>query len=304
MNSSFNFYKAYGMNIKSSIILPGIVSKFKKSDINIIFDELSRFPSENCIKSDYNNLKLQIADNIIGIFWNDIEICRIQNSDEIIINQLSGLKDRFLVLAILGTAIPLILNKRNMLMLHGTALNIDNNAIAFIGSEGAGKSTTSFAFIKKGYRLLSDDVLGIKLNNENIPNVISGFPVIKLWPEVIRNMGENPDLMPKIQSGVEKRFYYTYNNFINESVPLKMIFLIKETRKDTIIRDHSLQESTIELVKSTLYANSFNNTQLINNLINCGEIAKRVPIKLLEVKRSLNDIPNLVKIVESYITSK
>ena len=240
MNSTFNFYKAYGLNIKSSIRLPGIISKFKKSDIIIVFDELDSFPLEDYIKSDYNDLKLQITNDITGIFWRDMEICRIQNSNKIILNQLSGLKDSFLVLIVLGTAIPLILNKRDILILHGSAVNIDDNAIAFIGSEGAGKSTTSHSFIKKGYKLLSDDVLGIKLVNKNIPHVISGFPTIKLWPEVIKNMGENPESMPRIQLGIEKRFYSTHKNFINGSVPLKMIFSIKDSHNDTIIRRSSL----------------------------------------------------------------
>jgi len=301
MNSTFNFYKAYGLNIKSSIKLPGIVSTFKKPDINIIFDKLDSFPLENYRKSDYNFLKLQIANDVIGIFWQDMEICRIQNSNEIILNQLSRLKNSFLVLVILGTAIPLILNKRDMIMLHGSAVNTGDNAIAFVGSEGAGKSTTSHAFIKKGYNLLSDDVLCIKLINENIPQVISGFPIIKLWPEVIKNVGENPDLMPRIQSGVEKRFYFDHENFINGSVPLKMIFSIKWSHDDTIIRDLSLQESAMELVKSTLYANSFDNIQLVNNLINCSKIAKKVPVRSLEIKRSLEELPNLVRIIENYM---
>ena len=299
MNSKFNFYNVYGLNIKSSIKLPGIVSKFKKPDIDIVFDKLDSFPLENCVKSDYNSLKLLIANDIIGIFWHDKEICRIHNSNEIILNELSGLKNSFLVLVILGTAIPLILIKRNFLMLHGSAIYIEDNAVAFIGSEGAGKSTTAHTFIKKGYNLLSDDVLCIKLFNENIPQIISGFPIIKLWPEVIKNVGENPDLMPRIQSGVEKRFYFDHKNFINRSVPLKMIFSIRGGHKDTIIKDLPIQKSTMELVKSTLYANSFDNTQLINNLINCSEIAKNIPVKSLEIKRSLEELPNLVRIIEN-----
>ncbi len=301
MNSIFNFYTSYGLNIKSSLKLPGIVSKFKTPDINIVFDELDPFPLKDYIKSDYNYLKLHITNNITGIFWQDMEICRIQNSNEIILNQLSGLTDSFLVLVVLGTAIPLILNKRNMLILHGSAVNIEDNAIAFIGSEGTGKSTTSHAFIKKGYKLLSDDVLCIKLINESIPRVISGFPTIKLWPEVIKNMGENPNSMPRIQSGIEKRFYSTHKNFTNGSVPLKMIFSIRKSHNDTIIRDLTLQESAMELVKSTLYANSFDNIQLRNNLIKCGEIAKNVPVKSLEIKRSLEELPYLLKMIENYL---
>ena len=103
-------------------------------------------------------------------------------------------------------------------------------------------------------------------------------------------MGENPNLMPKIQSNVEKRFYFTNENFINDDFPLKMIYSIKES-DSTSIRDISLHESTIELVKSTLHATTFDNTQLSNNLKICAELAKKVPVKSLEVKKSLKDLP-------------
>ena len=290
------------MKIKSSIKLPGKILEFKNPDVTIRFGKIDSFINEDYEECDLNeNMKLRIKNNVKGIFWFDIEICRIINSDEIILNQLNGLKQSFLRLILLGIAIPLLLNEMDILVLHATAVNMEGNAIAFLGSEGAGKSTTSFAFIKNGYNLISDDVLGVKLNNENIPVVISGFPMIKLWPEVIANAGENPDSMPKIQSSIEKRFYCVEDNFVNDSIPLKMIFSIQESDNNTSICDMNLQESTIELVKSTLHAVTFDYIQLSNNLEHCVKIAKKVPIKSLKIKRSLDDLSDLVKIIENYI---
>ena len=268
-------YKAYGLNFKSSISLPGELSTFKTPDVIIRFDKIDPFTNEGYNESDLNeNIKLIIKDNIKCVFWLDVEICRIVNSNEIILNQSNRLKKNFLRLILLGIAIPLLLNERGTLVFHATAINMNGCAIAFLGPEGAGKSTTSFAFIKNGYNLISDDVLGVTLDDEDIPKVVSGFPMIKLWPEVIKNMGEDPDSIPKIQSNVEKRFYCTNDNFVSGSFPLKMIFSIRESN-NTSISDIQLQESTIELVKSTLHAVTFDNIQLSDNLIKCAEIAKK-----------------------------
>lgn len=302
MISNNYLYQAYGLKFKSSVSLPGRISKFEVPDVTIQFGKINSFTDEAYKEIDLNeNIKLRIKDNIKCIFWYDKEICRIKNSNEIILNKSNGLKESFLRLILLGIAIPLLLSERDILVFHATAVNINGNAIAFLGPEGAGKSTTSFAFIKNGYNLISDDVLGVTLNNKNMPQVISGFPMIKLWPEVIVNMGENPVSMPKIQSNIEKRFYSVDTNFITGSVPLKMIFSIRESEINTSISDMPLQESTIELVKSTLHAVTFDYVQLSNNLKDCADIAKKVPIKSLEIKRSLDDLSDLVQIIADFV---
>ena len=62
---------------------------------------------------------------------------------------------------LLGPIMGTVLRMRGVTCLHGSAVAIDNHAIALIGASGAGKSTTAAAFARLGYSVLSDDVLAL-----------------------------------------------------------------------------------------------------------------------------------------------
>ena len=53
--------------------------------------------------------------------------------------------------------------QRKVLPLHGSAIAINGKAYAIIGDSGAGKSTLALAFLNRGYRLLTDDVIAVSL---------------------------------------------------------------------------------------------------------------------------------------------
>ena len=59
----------------------------------------------------------------------------------------------------LDSVIPLILSRREPLVLHASAILFDGRAIAFIGTSGQGKSTLAASHSQLGYSLISDDYL-------------------------------------------------------------------------------------------------------------------------------------------------
>ena len=82
-----------------------------------------------------------------------------------------------------------ILLQRKILPLHGSVIAIDGKAYAFVGDSGAGKSTLASAFLNQGYQILTDDVIPIQLNEENIPIVTPSYPQQKLWQESLDQFG-------------------------------------------------------------------------------------------------------------------
>jgi hypothetical protein len=300
MTSKFYFYNAHGLIIKSSILLPGLSCEEGNSDIIIRFEDLDSFKMKTFKEHVLSKtMKIRSESNNIHVLWHDNVLSTIQNSNEIILNSSLNLEENFFRIIILGLALPILLHKRGMLSLHANTVNMNGSAAAFIGPRGIGKSTTSIALQKKGYTLLSDDVSCIIIDNGHIPTVFSGFPIIKLWPEVIRNIGGDPDSMPKIHSNLDKRFYENIKNFSEAALPLKAIYLIQESMDSTYVQDMPKRKAVIELVKSTLYAQIFDNMALSKNLNQCSKIVNSVPVKALNVKRSLNDLEKLVEVIEN-----
>ena len=61
----------------------------------------------------------------------------------------------------LNQVLPLMLTLRGELVLHGSAVEIDGCAAAFVAESGRGKSTLAASFATSGHRFLSDDGLAV-----------------------------------------------------------------------------------------------------------------------------------------------
>ena len=96
----------------------------------------------------------------------------IKDGKKIIVSPLDEIDEDVLRLYILGTCMGTILMQRKILPLHGSAIEIDGKVYAIVGDSGAGKSTLASAFLKQGYKLVSDDVIAVSVSEENpIPYV-------------------------------------------------------------------------------------------------------------------------------------
>ncbi len=82
----------------------------------------------------------------------------------------------------LNQVVPLVQSRRAKLVFHGSAVVIDEQAIAFVGVSGRGKSTLAASFSSNGHPFLTDDGLLIKLIGTNY-FVAPSHPSIRLWDD-------------------------------------------------------------------------------------------------------------------------
>ncbi len=85
--------------------------------------------------------------------------------------------------AFFGTVVAIILAWRGLVPLHGSAVEIDGRAVLLAGPSGAGKSTLCDALVRRGGKLVSDDLSVMKpVADGGIPVLLSGRPAIRLFP--------------------------------------------------------------------------------------------------------------------------
>ena len=82
----------------------------------------------------------------------------------------------------LNQALPLALSRRGQLVFHGSAVEVDGEAIVFLGASGRGKSTLAAAFAVRGSRFLTDDGLIIEPRGAEFW-VRPSHPSIRLWDD-------------------------------------------------------------------------------------------------------------------------
>lgn len=82
---------------------------------------------------------------------------------------------------LLDQVIPLVLSRRERIVLHASAVSTTQGVIAFAGKSGRGKSTLAASFARKGCALVSDDCLVLR-KAQGIWTALPSYPGVRLWP--------------------------------------------------------------------------------------------------------------------------
>lgn len=147
---------------------------------------------------------------------------------------MSGYDGDQIRLYLLGTCMGVLLMQRKILPLHGSAVAINGKVYAFVGNSGAGKSTLASAFLKRGYHLLSDDIVPVTISNNNIPIVTPSYPQQKLWQESITQFGMDSSHLSPIFQRETKYAVPVESSYSYKQMPLAGIFELVITKSDNI----------------------------------------------------------------------
>jgi hypothetical protein len=79
-----------------------------------------------------------------------------------------GADEGLLAVMISGTLLAVHLQLRHELVLHASAVQVGDRAIAFVGSSGMGKSTLAAALCDLGCGLVTDDLLRVDVRNDAV----------------------------------------------------------------------------------------------------------------------------------------
>ena len=128
--------------------------------------------------------------------------------------------------------------QRGELVVHGTALERDERAIALLGHPTTGKSTLAWCLLQQGWRLISSEVTVIKADR-TIP---FGPQQIKLWHDAAQKLGIEAVNLPLVRRGL-KRYRITppSQSFATAPTPLSAIYILnRSTNGDANNKDKLL----------------------------------------------------------------
>jgi hypothetical protein len=106
-------------------------------------------------------------------------------------------------LFLLGSVMCIIYHQRGILPIHAGSVEIDGEAVAFGGPSGAGKSTLASAFLRRGFRLLTDDLTPVSFEGMQV-RFLPGIRRIRLWPDSARAAAWDTETIERCRPGIEK----------------------------------------------------------------------------------------------------
>lgn len=89
---------------------------------------------------------------------------------------------------LLGRVLAMAVHHEGALVLHASAVSIDDAVVAFLGPKQAGKSTLAMALVGRGARLVTDDTLAVRFQGDQAV-VDPGVQRVRLWPDSARAVG-------------------------------------------------------------------------------------------------------------------
>jgi hypothetical protein len=186
---------------------------------------------------------------------------------------------------LLGPVLGLLLRFRGVTCLHASAVAIGKSAIAFVGAEGAGKSTTAAAFTRAGYAAVSDDVVAL-VEREGAFFVSPTYPHLSLWPESVEMLYGTADALPPFVPNWEKRRLSSDiggARFEDGALPLRAIYLLDEIRDEPGPHAEAVtgQIGLLSLVANSFATNMLDSDMRSSEFSTLSSLVAKVPLRRL-----------------------
>jgi hypothetical protein len=204
---------------------------------------------------------------------------------------------------LLGPVLGLMLRLRRIVCLHASAVAFDDHCVAFVGSAGAGKSTTAAVFAKLGRSIVSDDIVGL-VERDGIFHVLPAYPHLCLWPESVTMLYGSPDALPQLSHDCEKRQLALGENgtrFEQRTLPLRAIYILGERRPDTspVVRAIAEREALLSLVANTYATNLIDRTMRGDEFALLSRLISSVPVRIVHPGGDPTRVEDLCQVLQS-----
>ncbi len=281
--------RAYGLTIRSAVPLPELTpaDPAAPADLTITFGAVPDLPAyEGLSASAYP------APAEIHLGFRDAGKYAIRHGHTIVLDPLPDADPRVLRLYLLGPALTLALHQRGWLVLHASAVAVGGRAVGFLGAPREGKSTLAAALHQRGPDLVSDDVVAVAVRlAPAAPTgeplwVYPGFPQLKLWPEAVAGLGEDPAALPALRPDLSKLARRLSTGFNAAPLPLGRLYVLADGPA-VAIEPLDRQAQLVELVRHSYVARALPRLDAPTHLRQCAAVLQAVPVARLARPRDL-----------------
>ena len=179
----------------------------------------------------------------------------------------------------LNQVLPLALSRQWKLVLHASAVEVEDFAVAFLGVSGRGKSTLAAGFSTSGYRFLTDD--GLLLDKDNDGYIVRpSHPSIRLWDDSRQALiPDTTHAAPPVDYTPKARLLADGEvAFCDTARPLRCMYFLGEGSTDAVaITPISGRDAMIELVRNSFLLDIEEREMLVHHF---GQLSALVEIPM------------------------
>lgn len=280
-------YIAFGIIFESDFEIPELLQSNQNTDVTI---KLGKAP-DNLSQITQSGVKYQATKNEFLLEVDDIARYYVKNGKEIIIDLLKDKPDKEVRLFLLGSAFGALFIQKGLLPIHGSSVKFGDSATIFTGLSGVGKSSIAGYFAQQKRQVLADDISAINKDLQVVP----GFPSIKLWNDVLKNLDINSDNLKEIRPDINKFKLPITDCFYNENLNLRNIVILVSKNSPEFEIEELQGIKKFNAIKNNTYRHRFikglekqqDHFQILNKLLQQTSVYKitrpQSPLQLKEL---------------------
>ena len=152
-------YKVCNLNVLSEIVIPAFDIQSESFDKAIKISLKNNLPDD-----DFKDSDTIFSDDSIYYKSKPGLIFKILGNSDIIIYRSKEIDKEKIWEMLIGVPFGYALRKKGFMVMHGSSVVINGQAICIVGSSGLGKSTLAISLVDKGFKFLTEDLAIIKDN--------------------------------------------------------------------------------------------------------------------------------------------
>lgn len=227
-------YSTFGLRIRSDIELPelGEPGKEENPDLTITLKPVP----EKLPDALYQGKSFQISPSQVLIRIEQVARYLVSDGREICAEPSPDAEIALVRLFLLGPVIGIALHQKGFLVLHGSSILLENQAIIFAGTSGSGKSTIAGALIRKGFPFLADDLCPLRMELSGNFFLLPSIPQLKLMEDALPDLEFFAESAVRLSS-VTAKYGVSFTEKIQaEPLPVKLIFILQPEPAEKEIR--------------------------------------------------------------------
>lgn len=283
-------FNIFGLNIESDFSIDAFEGYEGMPDISIsegfVPDSLNKVSARGvCFEASRNQFILKLKE--IADFY-------VEDGKRVFVSRKPGAEENDIKLYLSGLILSVLLYQRGIVPLHATSVLFNKKTIVISGRSGAGKSTVSAAFYRKGAQIIADDVTPIAIDEDQF-KVMKGYPKLKLWKDAIDKLEiDNKKELVRLRNDIEK-FLINIESGASESYykPEK-VFILSVFNKNEIESNEIDGMDKFNAIKKVLYRRAY-----AEALLTKAELFRAISfiaskVQVIQIQRPQNSDPDMV----------
>ena len=269
-------YKAFGFRISSEFPISQLTADCtaEAADITIRRADLSH------LKLAHE--RMRFLEDGIALCYSDAGTFCVRNGDLILVDPEQSCTESVLGIFLMGSCMGAILHQRGAMPLHGSCITDGKRSILLTGDSGAGKSTLAAEFLRRGWKLITDDVSAL-YDIDGVPVVQASYPSQKLWQDALdRYERPEEDVHSLYVSDEREKFGVDVSRFFFDGrAPLSMVVRLVPHAASCQLLPLEGMTKVDQLMRNTYRATMIEKRNAQRHFQRCVTLSTKIPMAVV-----------------------